>query len=600
MGDIGDIVDGASEFDPDDELENGERETQASALIRIGHTAQLFRSPDGELYAHGAVNGHFETWHLGTTFKRWLIGRYFGETARAPNPGAVTQAMGVLEGSAQFSGLVHDVHVRIAEAEGLLFVDLGDDSWRTVRIGPEGWSVINRAPVRFRRPKGQKPLPAPEPGGSLEELRHFLNVREESDWQLVIAWLVGCFHPFGPYPLLLLHGEAGAAKSSASRYLRGLVDPAVGGARDAPKDPRDLAVAAKNARVLAYDNLSSVPAWLADAFCRLATGSGFATRALYTDDEEAIFDARRPIIINSIEEIATRGDMLDRAISTVMQRVEHPARESALNRSYDEARPRLLGALCDIVSRALRDYGKDELPSLPRMADFAAWVIAAEPALGWAPGSFMAAYSRNQGDAVELELEAAAIGPALLAFLENRTEWRGTATELLSELATRSTEDAKKRKGWPGNGRALSGALKRLGPALRRSRGWIVIDRRAKTTRYLAFTREVNGDAKGDANPPDGDSFASPGLPFASPDSANSEIAGDAGDANDAHLPTPNMAPSKPSGEEKKGDEESTGNFASPASPDRCTECGGQLNRNDIASKLGMHLDCRRPWKEEV
>ena len=73
-------------------------------------------------------------------------------------------------------------------------------------------------------------------------------------------------------------------------------------------------IAATNGWVVALDNLSKMPAWLSDALCRLATGGGLSSRALYTDAEETIFAAQRPVMINGIEELAIRGDLVDRAI----------------------------------------------------------------------------------------------------------------------------------------------------------------------------------------------------------------------------------------------------------------------------------------------
>ncbi len=96
--------------------------------------------------------------------------------------------------------------------------------------------------------------------------------------------------------------------------LRALVDPNAAAIRSEPRDTRDLIIAATNGWVVALDNLSHVSPSLSDDLCRLATGGGFATRELYTDGEETIFDAQRPIILNGIEEVATRGDLLSRTI----------------------------------------------------------------------------------------------------------------------------------------------------------------------------------------------------------------------------------------------------------------------------------------------
>ena len=72
--------------------------------------------------------------------------------------------------------------------------------------------------------------------------------------------------------------------------------------------------AASNGHVLAFDNVSGLPAWISDTLCRLAAGGGFAVRQLYTDQDEVLFDAARPVILNGIEDIVTRPDLADRAV----------------------------------------------------------------------------------------------------------------------------------------------------------------------------------------------------------------------------------------------------------------------------------------------
>src|SRR5262249_30177683 len=137
----------------------------------------------------------------------------------------------------------------------------------------------------------------------------------EGDWRLVVSWLLAALRPVGPYPVLVVYGEQGSAKSSLVRVLRALVDPNTAALRRPPREERDLVIAATNGWLIALDNLSHLPDWLSDGLCCLATGSGFATRELYTDADEAIFAARRPVVLNGIEEVATRGDLLDRAIT---------------------------------------------------------------------------------------------------------------------------------------------------------------------------------------------------------------------------------------------------------------------------------------------
>jgi hypothetical protein len=144
------------------------------------------------------------------------------------------------------------------------------------------------------------PLPTPEPNCSIEALRDLINVGSDSNWILCASWLVAAFRPTGPYPILILQGEQGSAKSTMEKILRRMIDPSVALVRTPPRDERDLLIAANNSWVIAYDNLSGIPHWVSDSLCRLATAGGFSTRELYTDSEEIFFNAMRPVMLTAL------------------------------------------------------------------------------------------------------------------------------------------------------------------------------------------------------------------------------------------------------------------------------------------------------------
>ena len=202
--------------------------------------------------------------------------------------------------------------LRIAGANDKIYIDLGTTDWSAVEIDEHGWRIVAEPLVRFRRTKGMFAFRCRSDGGDMNALRPFLNVKTDRDFVLVVAWLVAALRNRGPYPVLVLTGEHGTAKSTLTRILRALSDPNSVPLRSLPRDDQDLFIAANNGHLLAYDNVSLLPQWLSDSLCRLATEGGFGTRKLYTDDEEALFHAMRPIILNGIEDFVTRGDLADR------------------------------------------------------------------------------------------------------------------------------------------------------------------------------------------------------------------------------------------------------------------------------------------------
>jgi hypothetical protein len=445
------------------------RKPQATTLVELANDAELFHTPEGDEYATVNCGEHFETWSLKLRgFRDWLMRRFYESEGSAPSAQAVQDALDVLRGRARFDGATYEVHTRIAEHEGAIYLDLCDEQWRAVCINHEGWKVLSRPPVKFRRSKGMLELPQPMRGGTVDKLRDFINVSSD-DWPLIVSWLVATFRPDKPFPVLALHGEQGSAKSTTARVLRSLIDPNKADLRSEPREERDLMIAAKNAWLIALDNLSRIQSWLSDALCRLATGGGFATRELYANDEEVLFDAKRPILLNGIEELATRSDLLERAIVLNLPTIPEDKRrtETQFWREFTTARPLILGALLDAVSGALRDYEGVRLEKLPRMADFAQWATAAEPYLGLAKDAFMGAYTGNRAASNDLALEASPVAEAVLSFIESEGGWFGTSSELLKELNSRTGEDIQRQKGWPKAANALSGILKRRASNLR-------------------------------------------------------------------------------------------------------------------------------------
>ena len=442
--------------------------SQATLLVELATDVELFSTPRQEAYVAIESGGHREIWPLRTKpFKTWLARRYYVRYEKAPGSQALQDALAVLEGKALFDSPIHDVGVRVAEHDEAIYVDLADDYWQAVRVDTDGWQVVTNPPVRFRRPAGMRALAAPVRGGTVDELRAFVNVGRE-DWPLVVGWELAALRPRGPYPPLILNGEQGTAKTTTVRVLREVVDPNELGVRSQPRDERDLMIAARNGHVLAFDNLSYLPNWLSDAFCRIATGGGLATRTLYTDFDETLFEAQRPLTINGIAEIAFNGDLLDRSLIVSLPRIPKYQRrqEEAL---WAELRPqvgRLLGALLDAVVVGLKRSGEFQLEELPRMADFAHWVAACEPALRWPAQTFLSAYEISTDGAVALALEASLLSTAIQALAEIGFE--GTATELLNHLERDLVdEETKRKKAWPKGPNALGDQLRRLAPNLR-------------------------------------------------------------------------------------------------------------------------------------
>lgn len=215
-----------------------------------------------------------------------------------------------------------------------------------------------------------------------------------------------------------------------------------------------------NAWTTVIDNVSNIPEWLSDALCKAVTGDGWVRRTLYTDGDVSVLSFRRVIVLTSIDAGSLRGDLGERLVLVDLEPIQpHQRRtERDLEAAYRSAQPKILGALLDLLSGVLARLNSTNLPVLPRMADFARVLAAVDAVLGTRA---LDGYTDQATRIADEVIEADPVGEAVLAYMQDRTEWSGAAGELLD--ATRP-EDAG--RAWPQHARGMGARLKRLAPAL--------------------------------------------------------------------------------------------------------------------------------------
>jgi hypothetical protein len=469
----------------------GKAEPAATKAVKLvkDDGAELFHDADGQNYISFLVGqgpnhvGVRQTWPLISSATANYLGQlYYRSEGRVIPTQAGKDAIATLAGQAQFEGPQRPVGLRVAAHLGKIYLDLVDPLWRAVEIDSEGWRVVDCPPVRFRRAPTMQPLPEPVGGGSIDELRQFANVESDIDFRLLVGWLLGVLRPQGPYPLLSLTGERGSGKTLLARLLRGMVDPDTAETQIGMSSQRDMAIMARNSWVCAFDNLSYIKAIHSNVLCCIATGAAFRIRKLFADTDETVIRVCRPVIVTSIDDIIMKADLLDRATPVRLRSIPPADRqtEKDILAVYEDARPRILGALLSAASYAQRHACDVLVEQLPRMADFARWVVAAEPALSWPIGSFVSAYNEKQQTAGLAILEGSVIVEPLKRLLANSPFWTqfsqsnpqtgvwvGTARVLGSALEAEATDDARKSRRWPSRPNKLTSELRQLQPNLR-------------------------------------------------------------------------------------------------------------------------------------
>lgn len=461
----------------------GRTTSQIQALLKIADAAEVFRTPAGAPHATFPVDDHRETSAIGTRggtrFRRWLGWRSMAESGRPPSAQAVQDTLHALEARATFGSVVHEVHTRIALHEGKIYLDLANDRWECVEIRADGWSVVTTPPVRFRRHHELAPLPRPDDQGNLMLLRDLVNVASDEDWVLLVGYLVGTIGCLPSFPVLVVTGEQGSAKSTLGRILKALIDPAHRApTRSLPRTEEDLVIAAQDTHILVFSNISFIADAMSDALCRLASGEGFGKRKKYTDDDEIVFGAARPVVLNGISDYAARGDLLDRSILLNLPTIDAKERrtERELWAELANTAPKILGALCNAAVVGLRNYPITTLTWVPRMADFAQWVVACEPALPWNAGAFLSAYQQNRASTVQDPLEHSIVTDEFLVWANvnvlSTQPHEIQAGALLQVLNGHFHDDERRiltEPKWPKTPAQLSVELRRLAPALRQA-----------------------------------------------------------------------------------------------------------------------------------
>jgi len=439
--------------------------------MALGSGLELFHGPDasGDTYATVPIGTSRETYRLDDArFSEWLTERYFTSTKLCPSLPSIKDTIRTLRAKARYEGTSQTVAVRVAEQNGRLYIDLGDASGQAVEVVEGGWQLV-RSPVRFLRPSGQLPLPVPERGGSLQEWRNLVNLKDDNAWLLLVTCILCMYRTGLPFVILIVQGQQGSAKSTLCRQIRSLVDPNGTPLCAIPRGEQDLIISANHSLLLAFDNLSHVAPWLSDALCRMATGGGHTTRKLFSDTTEIRMNVMRPVLINGITDLTTRSDFLDRTVTVALPTISdsHRRCEAEINAEFMKCRPRIFGAMMDALSAALRNLPAVKPTSLPRMADFARFGMAAESALGFPEGTFMAAYRQDRLAVHNIALESSPIVPPLWRLAQKGT-WVGVSRDLLLALvACTRPEEQRQSCGWPGDPGKLTSQLKRLVPNLR-------------------------------------------------------------------------------------------------------------------------------------
>lgn len=451
----------------------------AKILKAIRERAALWND-GGTGYATLPSGAHVDINHSG--FRRWVISLCLEITNKGASDSTLKQLVNTCDAVALCQGQKHKTYRRIARMGDRVEVDLGDETFEAVIISPDGWA-IGKPTAHFLRHDNAKALPRPTRGATIDMLRPFVNVPDDQ-FPLFIGSILDAYKGHGDYLITAFTGEQETGKSELVRTQRNLVDPVeLADLASLPRTEEELAIDCRNSYFLAFDNVSKLPQWLSDAFCRVATGGGVKTRQLYSNNEQCILDVCRPLALNGIEDFVVAGDLISRTVLIQPEVIPEEERleKRKLRKAFHEACPAILGCIFDALSHGLRTLDCVKLDKLPRMADSAQWIAACFPAWGWTYQDWLAPYQESQGQAAINTLDKTGAAVALRAFMQDKESWMGTSSELFEQINTMLEEHPISRvlsgkpadgirvdtKFFPKSPVALTNALRKAAPNLR-------------------------------------------------------------------------------------------------------------------------------------
>lgn len=441
------------------------RESQASTLVLfVTERAELFHNENRDVFATLKDSGL--TMRLDSRgFRDWLSSEFYALEGKAPRSQSFSEAIQTLSGIARHKGEQRQVFIRVGKLGADYFIDMCIPSnSMAIRLSPGSWELVSKPPVRFIRTEAMQPLPHPKRGGRIEPLWTVCNIPANKR-SLIVAWLIECWRPESPFPILEYFGEQGSAKSTTQRAKRRLIDPNACDLRSPPANIEDLFVGASVSWLMSFENVSHLSPQLQDGLCILATGGGFAKRKLYSDSDETVISVKRPIVLNGISVCVTAQDLVDRSISIELPTIIERQESTALWEAFDREVGTVLGGLLDIAAEAFKRLPSITIPTdeRPRLIEFARLGIAIGQVI---EEDFMTAFKASCSDSIARTIDASPVAAALVDWFDSRARRpiSDTAKNLFIDIGRFKPHGAE---AWPRSPKGFSDSIRRAAPALR-------------------------------------------------------------------------------------------------------------------------------------
>ena len=469
---LGIVTKGMKKSEKDSKDEEVIKESVSDILLRLTHDLDFFSDDLEEAHVKIPLDDAVKVVKVkGEFFKKWLIKIYYDETGKAVTAEGLNQAINVLDAKGLFSENANrKLFQRVGKVDNNFYYDLCDDLGSVVEIHKNECHIINDSYGIFNKKGVMSQQVQPNFKVSSRRLLELIvksfNFKSRKDAILYLVYLATCYIPDIAHPVLILHGEKGAAKSTTMRFTRMLVDPSRVPLISMPTKIDDLAGVLAKTHMICFDNLATIKSDVSDLLCMASTGGGYTKRKLYTDDEEVIYSFKRCICLNGIDIVATQPDLLDRSLLIELERIPTGVyqTEATINARFESVRAEIIGGCLTAIAKAKVIYSDITVPGLGRMADFMHWGYAIAEVLGVGGDNFVKIYAENQSKSILEAIDSHPVAAAVVTLMSNQTQWRGSVSSLLmvlNQVANTSGMDTN-HKLWPKAPKSLSSRLKEV------------------------------------------------------------------------------------------------------------------------------------------
>ena len=330
---------------------------------------------------------------------------------------------------------------------------------------------------------------------------------------LLKVYIISILIPDIDHVILTTYGPKGAAKSFLLEIIKKLIDPTKPTLLTLHRNVEQFIQQVNHNYINYYDNVKYIPYWLSDEICKAVTGIGHTKRQLFTDDEDIIYENKRPLGLNGINVALTEPDALDRSIFIELKEIddEHRKKEDDLWAEFERIKPQVFGYILDIIVKAMQIKPTLNLKKLPRMADFAEWGEAISQAMGYPPMSFMKVYAENRNELNIVAVNESLVGSLFLKYISEIESQYGPITknqyepqELYKNLVdfAENNDIAIGGRYFPKDAGNLVKKLKTVAPNLKAGYG-IIIDvgrNTATNTSVITVSRTASVENKYDSS----------------------------------------------------------------------------------------------------